>query len=386
MVTKVVTELKVNPSDWLTNPLSISSPWNIWYRYHGKLVKLMGMNREKNHSSRVKLTIQLLKEEELKLQKYGYNPISKTYLISPPSQENLVPNKESLSFIEALNLAYNQLKIEHATLLNVKSCLKYVKASAEKIGFTNIPIDQIRRRHLKLLMNECNSSRNLSPRNWNAYRSYLMMLFVQLDELEMVDHNPAEELKKMKQTFNPRKTLTTEEREKVKSYLKIHHPVFYRFIQIFFHSGSRRTELLSLKVKDVDLFKQEFIILVKKGNQKRFVKKVIKDIALPYWEQQLLNSKKDDYVFSIGLLPGKDKIREEQITRRWKRLVKDKLGIIADLYSLKHLNTDETAASISLATAANHNGHTSTAITKKHYAFGEEERQREKIKSLKNSL
>jgi hypothetical protein len=56
VVTRLVTPLKVNPSDWLTNPNSINSPWQVWYRYKGKLVKIMGMNREKNHSARVKLT------------------------------------------------------------------------------------------------------------------------------------------------------------------------------------------------------------------------------------------------------------------------------------------------------------------------------------------
>lgn len=171
MVTKVVTELRVSPSDWLTNSHSINSPWQIWYRYKGRLVKVQGMNKEKNHSSRVKLTIKLIKEEELKLQKYGYNPISKTYLISPPGQID-VTSREVMSFADAIALAYRQLRIEHATLLNVKTCIKYVLISAVNVGITNLPIDQIRTSHLKLLMNDCSEQRKLSPRNWNAYRTY----------------------------------------------------------------------------------------------------------------------------------------------------------------------------------------------------------------------
>ncbi len=387
MVTKLVTPLKVNPSDWLTNPNSISKPWLIWYRYQGKLVKLMGMNREKNYSSRIKLTLQLIKDEEQKLQTFGYNPISKTFLIQPPTlQETVTPDQKSLSFIEALNLAYKQLKVEPVTLSNIKSCIKYVALSAEKIGIASTPIDQIRRKHLKLLMNDCETERKLSARNYNAYRSYLMMLFQELDELEMLDHNPAEELKKKKEILKPRMILTPEEREKVKEHLKIHHPTFYRFVQIFFHSGSRRTELLSLRVKDVNLSKGEYQTLVKKGSQRRIVTRVIKDIAKPFWIEQLSGALPDDFVFSVDLLPGKAKIREEQITRRWKRHVKDKLNIEADLYSLKHLNTDEIAALLSLEEAAKHNGHTSTVITSKHYAIGEQRRQRERLKSLMNKF
>jgi hypothetical protein len=137
-------------------------------------------------------------------------------------------------------------------------------------------------------------------------------------------------------------------------------------------------------VKDVDLKKGEFVILVKKGSQKRYIKKPIKNIAKPFWRQQLRGAKADQYVFSKGLLPGVIKIREEQVTRRWKRLVKDKLGIGADLYSLKHLNTDETSALLDIEAAAKLNGHTSSRITKLHYAFGEEQRTIERLRNLNN--
>ncbi len=236
------------------------------------------------------------------------------------------------------------------------------------------------------MMYDCSEQRNLSARNWNAYRTYLMMLFEQLDELEMVDHNPAKELKKRSETINLRLTLTQEERESVKLHLVSNYPEFYRFIQIFFHSGSRRTELLTLKVKDVNLEKEEYITLIKKGSQKRYAKKTIKNIVKPYWENQLQGANEDYYVFSKGLLPGASKIREEQVTRRWRRLVKDKLGIKADLYSLKHLNTDETSTLLDIEAAAKHNGHTSSKITKLQYAFGEEQRTRERLKQVNNAF
>jgi len=139
-------------------------------------------------------------------------------------------------------------------------------------------------------------------------------------------------------------------------------------------------------VKEVNLAKGEYQTLIKKGDRKRMTIKVIKNIAKPYWEEQLLNANPDHYVFSEGLMPGPKKIREEQVTRRWRRPVKDKLSIKADLYSLKHLNTDETAELLDIHAAASHNGHTSTAITKRHYAFGEEQRMRERLRGFNNEL
>ena len=44
------------------------------------------------------------------------------------------------------------------------------------------------------------------------------------------------------------------------------------------------------------------------------------------------------------------------------------MGIKADVYSLKHLNTNETAALLGIVDAAAHNSHTSTVVTMKYYA------------------
>jgi len=81
-------------------------------------------------------------------------------------------------------------------------------------------------------------------------------------------------------------------------------------------------------------------------------------------------SKPIDFVFGKGLCPAKESNRAEQITRRWNVYVKKKLNIEADYYSLKYLNTDETAALLDGNDAAAHNSHTSTVIMLKHYAFG----------------
>jgi integrase len=388
VVTKVVTDLKVIPSDWLINPSSIHSPWQIWYRFNGKLVKIKRMNREKNYQSRVRLTKQLIKEEEEKIKQFGYNPLSKAYQRAPMQLQSVAflnSDSAGIGFLEALKTAFKQLRREPGTLMNIKSCLKYISKSAAFLGLSDLPVGQIRKKHIKLLLNHCKGE-YITARTWNVYRSYLMILFEELDELEMVDHNPAKEIRKKKEEVKIRLTLTNEERLIIKSHLQQKYPDFYRFVQIFFHSGGRRSELLNLRVKHINLDRGEYMTTVKKGSRKREVIRVIKDVAMPYWKELINNHNPNYFVFSVGLKPGPQKIRDDQVTRRWRRLVKDKLGIKADLYSLKHLNTDETAALLNIDAAAAHNSHTSTSITKRHYAFGEEKRQREKLRKVNNEL
>jgi len=135
----------------------------------------------------------------------------------------------------------------------------------------------------------------------------------------------------------------------------------------------------------VSLEKQKVKYLVLKGQQHEWVERTIKDIALPFWQSALHNCGPKDYVFSVGLKPGGRPIRPEQISRRWRIHIKKKLGIHCDFYSLKHLNTDQTAAAIDLKTASAHNSHKSTKTTLT-YAVNEKERVHQNIKEVNNSF
>jgi len=52
----------------------------------------------------------------------------------------------------------------------------------------------VRRKHIKLILNDCGTT----PHKFNKYRSYLMILFNELIELEATDQDPASGLKKQK--------------------------------------------------------------------------------------------------------------------------------------------------------------------------------------------
>jgi hypothetical protein len=65
---------------------------------------------------------------------------------------------------------------------------------------------------------------------------------------------------------------------------------------------------------------------------------VILPNVIKYWEE-IINecSSEEDYLFTRGLEPSLIPIQPYQITKRWKRLVKDKYNVTADFYALKHL-------------------------------------------------
>jgi hypothetical protein len=67
-------------------------------------------------------------------------------------------------------------------------------------------------------------------------------------------------------------------------------------------------------------------------------------------------------------------------------LVKKKIGIEADFYSLKHLHTTEVVDMLSEKEAASHNEHTSTAMVVGIYDVRGESRRHGKVKTLKNKF
>jgi integrase len=201
-----------------------------------------------------------------------------------------------------------------------------------------------------------------------------------------IKSNPAMEIERLKAVKKIRRTTSADERKKINDYLVKHAYAFWRFIQIFFHSGSRESELMRLRARDVNLQKQTFICLVKKGRDYREHEGIIKDSVLHLWKEILENCKPDQYLFSKGLLPGDHPIRPDQVGRRWALHVKKKLKIQADLYSLKHTNTSAIAGILSDEDAARLNKHTTTAMVVNIYDVERKDRQAERIKRVNNEF
>ena len=140
-----------------------------------------------------------------------------------------------------------------------------------------------------------------------------------------------------------------------------------------------------MKVKDVNLANQTFIILEKKG--KRFIERLcpITNTALPFWTDLLKDAKPNQFIFCDDFCPGDKPMTPEHVTKHWKRHVKDKLNIDADFYSIKHSNADDIAKTYGIGVAQNFIGHASAAMTRI-YATGQGARDLEVMKGLVNEF
>lgn len=402
-------DFSVYPNNWDKAGASIKKDWYIQYYFHdptfknnlkykyGKLCIVKGgINRYKSLAERRKY-IPVAIATELEALELGYNPITakkKNFLAKLLEEQTAAPENKVLEgvspdtpFTEALYYALKKVKTKDKYKSDIKCTLKYFSKAASELNFDIIPIKDIAGKHISLILEYCPKVKDYWSANlFNRTKDHLGSLYKPLLKFGLAPYNPIRGIEDDNHIQKLREVLTKEEREEINKHLKEKYYTFWRFVNIFFHSGGRITELMSLKKENMDLVNQRYKCVIEKGRQYKEVWRTIKDIALPLWQELFTESKPNQYLFGKNLRPGNNKIRDERVTKKWKKYVKDQLGIKADLYSLKHLNTDETAALLGIQDAAAMNSHTTTKITLEHYAVGEKERQHQRLKQVQNSF
>ncbi len=390
-------EPKIHPRNWDTAGADVNKKWYVQFRFYdpafaeeypkGKfIVRKANVNSFRTLKEK-RAAAKLLLDEMIRLLCVEhYNPITDSYPIQEEIDYLIHPQT---GFIRALWEVFDTLRKTHSTMRDIRSVIRGVEKAAKQIRVAEIPVSEIKRRHIKMLFAQCaKTNKRWSAHRHNQYRTYLMILFNELIELEATEIDPVSKIRKQKITKKIRPTLSREERRQIYSYLHDEYYTFWRFMVIFFHSGCRVIELLRLKGSDVDIGKQRIKVLVKKGRHYSEQWRTIKDSALPLWEEVMKNCPENAYVFSVSLQPGvRDKpICREQITRRWRMHVKEKLGVKADFYSLKHSNLDEVSEILSAREAARLAGHSSEGVTRRFYLVNEERRAHDMLKSVGNSF
>ena len=320
-------EPSIHPFGWnlpksATAGITTDFDWYIKYRFFdptvtegkyrfpiGKQVALKRMNRFKGLAERRDATSTLLLNELDLLKNRGYNPITNT-----KKQEGAAPAEEEAAeiydiepatpLIPALEKALDLLEVAPGTKDDIAYALPHMATAIRQLHYDRLEISKVKKKHINFLLRKIGKNKatkekeTWSNTNYNHYRSYLIMLFKALDDVEAIDADPTARIRKKKVVKKIRQVLTPKERTKIEEVIKRKYPRFWRFINIFFHSGARITEMMRVKREDVDLPNQRFKALILKGaGLCGSLWKIIKDIAVPFWEQLLAEARPGQYLF-----------------------------------------------------------------------------------------
>ncbi|WP_147474534.1 phage integrase family protein [Chryseobacterium nematophagum] len=397
------TEVYISPKNYktFTSKSKIPKQWFVECRFYDPKKENeypKGFQYRKKFSGTdlqgLKLFAKIYKEEmELKLDVQKFNPITKEYMHE--NQSNLNPY---MNFIKALWVVRDKIPFSKAYLGLSRQLLNKIEKVLPELAYSYLKIGETKTWHIKNILEAINTTNSV----FNKYRSCLSTMFKELLEYGCVEFNPVSPVSKKMEVPKIRQLLSDRKKSIVLQYLHDNYPEFYRYASIFFFSGARSSELLRVQAKYVDIQNQEYKVLIKKRRTYVWDTKIIIPAAIPYWNQILLESKnEEDYIFSKGLRPGLIPIKAYQITKRWKRNVKDSneikdptdnrkiIKVIEDFYSFKHLFLDKLdelqnsgePSTMPINFAQGMANHLSPETTNK-YTIGKNDRKKEALKKI----
>ncbi|MBI2069578.1 MAG: tyrosine-type recombinase/integrase [Elusimicrobia bacterium] len=169
-------------------------------------------------------------------------------------------NKPSITFREMANLYWEHYA---KTKKGARTTWPYVKKLSEVFGDKRL--DQISILDITAYLNGLKA--NLSPAAVNRYHAFLSSIFYRaIDWEKFSGHNPASKVKKLQEDNKRLRYLSQEE---MAALLKAAHPRLYPALVCAMMTGMRKSELLSLDWKNVDVERGFIYILKSKSGKKR---------------------------------------------------------------------------------------------------------------------
>jgi integrase len=341
-------------------------------RYSNGINKLPPGERKKE----AQLTADVLWEA---LQK-GWNPLVNKYphFIQAVEQAAPLDLEHALDF--ALMIKKDQLS--KFSFYDYAGCVRFIKAAASDTGHIHIEVKKILRKDIRLIMATAKEENEWSSNARNKYLTILKSLFSVLVDEERLEYNPAHSIKnEVCQEGSGYARVTDKEKEAIATHLMDQAPDFFEYLMFIYQSGIRRTELLQVRIRDINLHTRELVIRpeVAKTNRRRTVP-ITDDLMEILLRREIWSLSPDHFLFSAeGFRPGEKPFHPNTPTSWWRRLVIDGLQINCKMYSLKHKGADDKIkAGIDLDVLRTLYGHRSKQMTEI-YARAVREQYAEKI-------
>lgn len=338
-----------------------------------------GINRCKTVKERLQQGNLLVKYWQQKL-KQGWNPFE--------------AEPEAMSFRQALEFALKECKVSKATHKAYRLCVKYILSAAGSLA--NKDVQSLERRHIKQLLSECVKKYSWSNTAYNKQHGYLCSVMGRLVDWEILKFNPAEKIKSLPVTETQKFIPYTEaERKAITEYLYLNHYRFYVYLLCIYYCGLRPKEILSLKIKHIDLINQVISVYpdieLENSKTKKIRSVPINNNLLRFLQElNLAEYNREMYVFGspyekgegnrgsikggrTGIFhpdyfkPSYTLIKRDTVTKFWKKIIIDKLGINKHLYAAKHTGANQNIlAGISIEALQSMYGHSSKMMTMKY--------------------
>lgn len=315
----------------------------------------------------------------------GWNPLVNKF----PKFEREVAQVQNFTLPAALIYAADMKRktLSKYSMYDYDGCVRFMTAAARKCSLDQTMITAIKKPDIRNLIGQAKEDNSWSNKARNKYLTILRALLGVLEDQDIIDYNPASKLKMEREEDTIGYTrLTNDEKERIASHLLLLAPDFFDYLMFIYDDGVRRTETLQLKIKDINLAREEIRIRadVAKTNRERIIPitSTIKQVLL---SREIWKYPAEHYIFSSDHFRlGPEPYHPNTPTSWWRKLVQAPvasggLGIQCKMYSLKHKGADDKIeAGIDLDVLKTLYGHRSSQMTEI-YARAIREKYKQKI-------
>ena len=155
-----------------------------------------------------------------------------------------------------------------ATIESYKSNLKVFNKYLEKKFNCKVEVDVIDEEELTDFLNY-KKEQGCTPSTRNKYLFVFRSFFTFTEKKEITEENYAKDIKPVKTRDKSRTHLTREEVEELAE--SIDHEIVRYAVYTAFYTGLRPSELLDLKIEDVDFHSEKINVIKGKGNKDRVI-------------------------------------------------------------------------------------------------------------------
>lgn len=326
-------------------------------------------------------------DEKEREQEYGY--LSKAY--HERLKEGWNPNTpeaetktKKLTLAEAIDFAIEKKKpkIAQKTYFDYNCTIRFVKDAMGKLKLNDINITDVKRIHIKMIIEQVQKDKSLSNKAYNKHLGHFRYVLSELLQWDIIESNPANNIKALEVTESDANIpANAKDIQRIKTELESNHPNFYNFILTLFHTGIRPEEILSIKLSMIDLEQQRITLPpeITKTNRKRIVP--INNHLLEYYRNMDFSELPKDYflfgrkgknnkhdkTIRLNFVPSNKNLSRDFATRYWEAVVKVKLKIPMNMYAMKHYGANQKIlAGMSIEALKDLFGHSSKLMTRKY--------------------
>ena len=214
----------------------------IRYNWDGKRIKKVykaGINRYKKPRERMQQAIALRDALKEKL-KSGWNPITHH------------TGKKTISEVLAHVLEIKKASLRKSSIKSYRYIIKTFTGWLAENNLSFIYVHNLTGVQVRKYLDSLLTEKKYSALSYNIHFTILKSMFAFLLERELIDKNPFMGIKTLPVEHGKNVAYTDEEREKIKNYLLANDIKLYYAVSFIYYCFLRRSELIQLKVGDID--------------------------------------------------------------------------------------------------------------------------------------